>query len=280
VAKIEVAGNTALATILNYEQGVAPAEEDGEVVGLAEKTEALDAALTINGIDIVSGSNTVENALDGVTLNLLAPTEAGAPLTLKVQADNETAKKAIEAFVAGYNSLQAVIRQLTAYSAENNTASALTGDRVARSVQTQVRGVLAEGVDNGGFAVLAQLGITTDVTTGALSIDQDKFAEALKNNADDIALLFTGENGLAKKLDKVIDDITADDGLLQTATKGVEASIKDLDKQYERMQTRIDDTIERYRAQFVALDKYMTQMNGISSYLTQQLNLLGGQKKD
>jgi flagellar capping protein FliD len=42
------------------------------------RSEAKDAIVFVSGYEIHSGSNTVSNAIEGVTLTLKAPTEEGA----------------------------------------------------------------------------------------------------------------------------------------------------------------------------------------------------------
>lgn len=280
ISKIEVSGNADLQTVLGYEKDVTgPVDGDGKPLGISQKTEAKDANITVNGIAITSGSNTVKDAVEGLTLNLLAATQEDAPITLKVEENPAVAKAAIEGFVSAYNALQSVITQLTSYDAEKKVASALTGDRIPRTMQSQLRGVLSSGSDNGGFSMLSQLGITTNITTGALTIDAEKLTKALADNKEDIALLFSGKDGLAKKLESAAAGMLGPDGLLNNATEGIKASVSKIDDQVERTELRIEDTMSRYQAQFVQLEKYMSQMNGISSYLTTQLEMLESMSK-
>src|SRR3546814_13311436 len=62
---------------------------------------------------------------------------------------------------------------------------------------------------------------------------------------------------------------------ISTATESMNNTLKDLEKQYDAMSARIDAKMENYRAQFSRLDTMMAQMNSVSSYLTQQLYMLG-----
>ncbi|GAA5234000.1 hypothetical protein FOZ76_09630 [Verticiella sediminum] len=276
ITKIEVSGNAELAQMLDFDEGAATPGE----TAMRQVAAAQDAALTINGIAVTSGKNTLEDAIEGVTLNLLAPTTEGAPLTLTIAQDNTAGSTAVQSFVTTYNSLQSVIRQLTSYDAQTQTSSALTGDRVARSVQSQLRNVLGEAIENGGFATLAQIGITTNITTGALDIDTTKLNQMLAEDPAKVAALFTGENGLSAKLDATIKTMLGTDGLIANAQEGLKSTVEDIGKQYTRMETRIDDTMARYQAQFVALEKLMSQMNTTSSYLTQQLDMLAATAKN
>src|SRR5690606_35914400 len=131
--------------------------------------DATNAELTINGIAVTSQSNTIENVIDGVKLTLNQTTTSAASLTLS--RDDGATKKAIEDFVKSYNSLLGTIKTLTAYNTTAQTSSALTGDSLARSVQTRMRDALSGAIDTSDGTTLSKIGITTDPKTGELKID-------------------------------------------------------------------------------------------------------------
>lgn len=262
---ITVDGNTDLSGVLAFDTSGGPS--------VMAETAAQNAELTVNGIAVTSQSNTVEDVLEGVTLTLTQTTTA--PVTITMSRDDAATTKAINAFVSAYNSLQSTITNLTSYSSTDNTSSVLTGDSAARTIQSRLREVLYTTLPDGEVRTLAQLGISTNPTTGALSVDTEKLNAALKDNLDDVTRLFTGENGMAAKLTAATDSILRDtDGILSSATDRVNRTISDLDTQYENTSVRIDATMERYRQQFIALDSMVAQMSSTSAYLTQQLSML------
>ncbi|KOQ37073.1 flagellar filament capping protein FliD, partial [Achromobacter xylosoxidans] len=93
VKNITVTGDQSLKDILSFSTAA-----DGTTTGMANN-KAEDAEVVINGITVRSGSNNVSKAIDGVTLNLTEKTEAGKPITLKLEADTSVANKAIQDFV-------------------------------------------------------------------------------------------------------------------------------------------------------------------------------------
>jgi len=169
----------------------------------------------------------------------------------------------------------AVSLSLTTYDVNQKQGSALTGDSLARRVQTQFQSVLNVVGDTGTIRSLGAIGIKSDPKTGVLSIDNDKLTAALKDHLPDVQNLLTGENGLTKKIATIADSFLATDGLINAAKEGTDRSIVDLQKQYDATSARIDSKMEVYRAQFTALDTMVAQMNSVSTYLTQQLSMLG-----
>lgn len=248
--------------------------------GAFTETAAKNAALSINGIAIESQSNTIEDAIEGVTLTLLKETETAKPQALSVTRDDSATSKAVNSFVSAYNNLQGIIKTLTSYNVDNQTGSALTGDSLARKVQNQIRDALNVAGSGDAIRTLSQMGITTDPTTGNLKVDNDKLATALKDNMADVEKLFSGENGLSASLGRVADNFIKSGGTISSATDSMTNTLKDLEDQYQATSDRIDVKMETYRKQFSQLDSMMAQMNSISSYLTQQLSMLGNIGKE
>src|SRR5690606_2914197 len=148
--------------LLSYSE---PSEGDPAppATAMRQAVEAKDANLTINGIAVKSGSNTIADAIEGMSLTLVAPTAENAPLTLRVSENNATISNAVNTFITAYNSLNSTIGQLTAFNVGQETSSVLTGDRVPRTVQTQLRSVLGSLAGEGDIQTLSQLGIKTNV---------------------------------------------------------------------------------------------------------------------
>ncbi|HLU79542.1 MAG TPA: flagellar filament capping protein FliD [Burkholderiaceae bacterium] len=254
-----------LASVLSYGAGEP---------GMQQITAASDAKVTINGlIEVSSDSNTLENVIDGVTLNLTKAVGAdGTADTLKITRDDSVATTAVNNFVNAYNALQSTIKSLTSYDIDAQQGAALTGDSLARNAQSRVRDALNGLAVNG--VTLASIGIKTDPVTGNLSVDSTKLNDALKNNRAEIEQLFSGENGLSKRITESVEVFTKSDGLIKTSQDSITRTLKLLEGQYDQMEARIDQKMETYRLQFVQLDSMMAQMSGISSYLSTQLSML------
>jgi len=270
ISEISVAGNDALQAVLGYQSNGG---------GMQQNVAAANAALTINGVAISSGSNTVDNVIDGVSLTLKHTTTE--PQTLTIEADLEASQTAIKKFVDAYNTLQDQLANLTRYDQESKQHSVLTGDSVARSIQARVRGLVDISMSGNAYANLAQLGISTDPNSGGtLRIDEKKLTDALQKDSDAVARLFSNAQGLAARSDAIITPmIKGEHGLLVASEDGAKNMVSSLTRDFEKTELRIDATMARYRSQFVALDAMVSQMNGISSYLTQQLGMLGAGSK-
>ena len=240
--------------------------------GLTTVQQAKDARLTIDGLAITRGSNTIADAIEGVTLTLAKPTEGETAVT--VNRDDETAKKAIDEFAKAWNELNTLIRTQTSYDAATKKAGTLNGDASVRSIQGQLRSVLANPLAGlGGATMLSDAGISFK-TDGSMSVDSKKLSEALADPAKKIGELFAGNgtiDGFAKTLETRVKGMLDTDGLLSARTEGINRSIKSFDSRIESLEARLVRVEARYSAQFTALDAAMSSMNTTSAYLTQQL---------
>lgn len=166
-----------------------PTAAAGSGKNLSQKAEALDALLDIDGIAVKQSTNTVKDAIDGVTLNL-AQTNVGEKLTLAVSRDTKAVTAAVEAFVKAYNGASGTLKSLTAFNGAGEKNGVLLGDATARAIQTQLRGMLNTAVESGGsLTTLSQIGVSFG-SDGTLSLDSAKLNTAIDSNFDGIAALF------------------------------------------------------------------------------------------
>lgn len=191
--RITVDGDDALSDLLTYDPGSTAVDESKQ---MTQTQAAQNAEFWLDGIKISKGSNSVSDAIDGVTLKL-AQADKDKTVNLTVSRDNSEAKKAVEELVKAYNDLTTTLKDMTAYNADEKTASVLTGDSAVRSIQTALKGMLSQSIAGGeqGYRMLADVGVTPN-KEGLLEIDSSKLDEALEKNFDAFTAMFA-EGGLS-----------------------------------------------------------------------------------
>lgn len=228
---------------------------------------ATDARIKVDGFERSSPTNTIADLVEGVSFTL-TKAEPGTTQTLTVAADSSVLRTAAKAFVSSYNSATTALKSVSRYDAATKVAAPLNGDPLVRGVSRDLRAQVGEQVED-----LKALGITVGAD-GLLKMDDAAFDAAMAKDAAPAARLFTGDDSLSAHLDQSLDRLLDDDGLLHDRDQGLSARTKSIAKQRDDLDTRMTQVEARYRAQFVALDGLMTQMQSISSYLTQQLSNL------
>lgn len=273
VKTISVEGNNGLQDLLGFPASQPPGDPLPPARGMTTLTAAENAKATINGIEITSQSNTLKDTVEGLEITLKKV--SADPVRLDVTRDDSIPTKALKDFVNAYNTLNSTIRSLTSYDVDNNKGSPLTGDSISRRAQSNLRSALSFASSEGDLRTLSSIGITSDPKTGDLKIDDKKLAAALKDNMADVQRLFVGDEAIGNRVFNAAEEYVKKDGFIDNATEGADKIGKTLEKQALATAERIDNKIEAYRKQFVQLDKMLNQMQGISSYLTQQLSMLG-----
>lgn len=237
------------------------------------KASGEDASLTVNGISITSTTNQVEDAIQGVTLNLKEEGES----TVNVEQDTLAVREAVNGFVEAYNSLKETTGKLTSFNAETGQAGQLNGDNTVRMVESRLREVVGGMGDSGSdFSMLSDIGISLEVD-GSLSVDSDKLDEVLSTDQQALSDFFAGvddSDGFAARLEGSVSQMLSDNGAVEGAISSAESRVESLGRRYESMEQSVDRTISRYRTQFSQLDGMIAQMNQTSSYLTQQFDAL------
>lgn len=249
----------------------------GGISNMTETVAAKNAVMVIDGITIEKASNTISNALEGITFNLLKA-DPGIKTTLTVEKDNRSVGTAVKAFVTAYNDLEKTINNLSRYDTANKQAAVLTGDSTVRMVQNRVRSMLTANQSASGVYGLSEVGISFQ-KDGTLQLDEGKLNAALNNPDKDIPAFFgniTGETtpstpGFMSQLSQLIDGMTRSDGLINSRMEGINIAIKGIGKQREALNYQLEETEKRLRAQFTALDVMIASMTQTSNYLEQQL---------
>ncbi|MBR9904752.1 MAG: flagellar filament capping protein FliD [Gammaproteobacteria bacterium] len=246
----------------------------------ATQRSGQDAELNVNGITITSKTNRVEEAIQGVTLDL---TEAsGDPVTLVIERDDASLREAIDEFVKNYNEMKSTVGRMTAYNGEGETSGELVGDRTVRTIEDRLRRDITDNLGTGDISRLSQLGIAID-EKGRLKVDEDKLDDAVANNPEGLSAFFAGETeegGFAGRLNATLEGITAENGIIQSSVTSAEQRVDSLDERKLRMEASIERSTERYRKQFGQLDGLIAQMNSMSSYLSQQFSMLGNMQNN
>lgn len=247
---------------------------DGSSGNMTQTVKALDAELTLNGISITSQSNTVEDAVQGVTLNLSA---TGSSQTLTISQDTDTIYDAISAFVTAYNSYVSSVDTLTAYDADADTAGELLGDSTTRRISTELSSDLYTAIGSGTFSYLSQLGISLEVD-GTLLVDEDTLTSAITDNIDAVSEFFIGTDGTSGFIGQMTDDLDnyldEDSGLIVARTDSLESKLVQLEERYVEKQALIDSEMARWTDEFTQLDTLISSLNSTSDYLTTQFDAL------
>jgi flagellar hook-associated protein 2 len=236
---------------------------------------AANAIFSIDGVALESPTNKLTDTVPGVTLTLNKVTTSAVDIA--VSTDTEGMKKNIQAFVDAYNSISSLLTTATAYNETTKTAGSLQGDSTAVGLQNALRGMMRSVTGNGAFTRLADIGIVA-AQNGTLEVKADKL-DAAMGNLSAVRNLFTSDDGDATtvgfglKVKAFADGIAGTTGSLNARTDSLKAAVTRNGKEQERVNDRASRAEVRLLAQYNAMDAAVGRLNGLSSFVNQQITL-------
>ena len=246
--------------------------------GLTQVQAALDARAVIDGFTVTSSTNTLTGAIAGVDVTLSKVNEPDQTTQITIGYDRTAARQTIDKLVKSYNEVVDAIKSVTSYNVETRQGGPLFGDAGVRNLVGQLRRELTATVSGltGPFDMLTEIGIRTDLS-GKLSLDSADLDAAFNTNFDAVGALFaTKDVGVANKLDALLAPYLDSNGVLDARDAGLKTSIADIAERREALSERLAELQKRYTREFNALDTLMSQLQGTSNFLAQQLNKLPG----
>ena len=253
---------------------------------------AADAKFTVDGLAITSKSNTVDGAVSGLTLNLVAG--GGATSTVTVGPNSDGLKKSVQAFVDAYNQVVTTVNTLTKPTLDKDgkptVAAALTGDPLARGIMASIREPLASTGAGDKLTVLSQLGITTNQKTGALDFDSTKFTTAMTTQklGGEIQTLFLGDptatgdaaKGLLERMNSMLTPytVTGSEGILDARSASLAKVKTNLTSQQEALDRRIETLTAVLTKKYNDMDTLVGKLKATANNITSMFDAMNAQK--
>ena len=262
--------------------------ETATYLSVAAGNEAKNAKATIDGLEVESSTNEFENTIQNVSFEAksLSSLEADGitfkESTLSIGFDTEGLDKKIRDFVDNYNSLSKEITSLTRYGqSELEDDGALAGDFMVRGIQTGIASIVGDSVDGNTLGGLFGIGVELN-DDGELEISstddfglgsgEDRLKEALEDNFDDIAGIFTdSENGIASRLYEFTKEYTTFSGLLTTRERAIKDEKDQLADEREQFELRMLSFEQILRDKYLNLDQTVARLNQTGSALLASL---------
>lgn len=227
--------------------------KEGKNIIANQVTPAQNAQYTINGIADSSSSNKIDT-IPGLTINL----EKETTEPIKVTIEDSNIKESINMIKKMRDEYNKAVSTLDLFAGENG---AMQGNNVAFSISNTMTSVFRYKQDD---KFMFSFGIEVD-KTGKMVLDEEKLIKAFKESPETAKQFFFGFNGLGHEIEKKLDGILGDEGVIGQRSKSIEGQIKELDKKIDAI-----DKLNKQKQETI-IDKY--------SKLEQQLSMLDQQLK-
>ena len=249
-----------------------------------EYQTARDAQFNLNGVSFTRATNTVSDALTGVTLNLKAATTS--PVTLTVAQAESSAKPKLDALVKAYNDLQSFYKTQSQASADSSTRGVLNSDFAVGSMMREIlTGLMMPVTGVSGAALTGQtdlsaLGIKLQ-DNGQLAVDTTLLSKATtlqSRLANGLTIGYDASS--SKNLSTRITEMFSSGGVLQERIDNEQKVQADLSSRKTSLQDKLANIQARYTAQYAALDALLFKLQSTSTSLKSALDGLTASQKN
>ena len=245
---------------------------------MSRTQQSTDAEIDVDGNILTSDTNTFKDKVQGLDITVLRVSDKDSDGNLKsnkvdITTDKSAIKTLVQEFVTAYNTLIDKCTELgkrnTIVGGESqDDGGALAGDSMPRSIRTLMANTVMEpNSEMTGINSIFQLGIKMD-NDGKLSVDSDKFDDALDDNYEQVVALFGGEDGVAGKLSTALKEYTKTGGLLSQRQDQLNTELSYWSQKQADATTQLTKYESSLRAQYGNLDTMLTKMKQSSSYIS------------
>jgi flagellar hook-associated protein 2 len=250
-----------------------------------------DAQYTINGTAGSSASNTVTNAIPGVTLTLNNTTAVSGPVGVAVSPPGPNAQSiqtAVQTFITSYNSVVTQIQTALAQkpTSSDPTQGTLYGDPALQGLLTNMRHAMYAVTANlpPGSTINSPLdiGVSTGLAsgialpsqnaiTGQLTLDATKLTNAIQTNASGVLAML---KGWSQSFSTLVNAQAAPGGAIGSRIQSDNTRVSQLGSQIAAMQQILNDKQTQLQKQFAAMEAALSANQSTSAWLTSQINAL------
>ena len=263
---------------------------DNTVAAGITKTQyqaAQNSTFKLNGVEFTRASNTVSDAITGITLNLATTTALATPITLTVSNDTVSARPKLDALVKAYNDLYSLYKSQTASSMDASSRGVLNSDFGVASMMRQVlTGLMLPMTNLTGGALTGQTDLSAMglklLDSGNLAVDDTLLAAASSTLQTRLAagVRIGYSSSTTSDLASQIGDMILSGGVIQDRIASEQSTQSDLNKRKTALQDKLIGVQARYTAQYASLDALLFKLQGTSDSLKSALDGLTNSQKN
>jgi flagellar hook-associated protein 2 len=232
-----------------------------------------DANLTVDGVSITSSSNTVSNAIPGVTFQLLATSTT--PVQVQITDDTTDIATAISSFVSAYNTVIGDINTQE-QSASGGSSAPLLGNPILAQLQASLTGSLFSAAASGSINNITQLGLSVN-NDGTLTLDSGTLTSALNTNLSDVTGFLQNSGSFGQTLSTALNNVgtQAPNGAIFLAQQqnssqeaALNADITNEDAILATQKTQLTDELNTANQILQSIPSQLNEVNSVFDSLT------------
>ncbi len=247
-------------------------------LGLKTIQDGLDASMLVDGLRVTSASNTVTNAIRGVTFQLLSANQ-NEQVQVVIANDVSSVVSAVSTFVNDYNAAMKTITGQEGKDASGN-AEPLYGTSVLAQLQESLQQALNTGTGSGAISSAYSLGITSN-QDGTISLNTDTLTTALNSNFQDVVGFFQNEGSFGATFANTLDNLGSShaNGAIALALKENSSQEKTLNDDVTNEEALIATKKTQLTAELNMANQILQQIPSLINQINEMYSAVTGYNK-
>ena len=244
--------------------------------GVQSIQTASDASFKYNGISITRASNSVDDLIVGVTINLLQ--DAGST-NISISQNTTAISDELKNLATSYNTLIKQLDDMTLSDLANGKVGIFNGDNTIKAIKREVTKMITSVNANGDS--LAQYGIGLD-QNGTMTFTKSAFDTKMSADPTALEAFFSGSTdasgeyteGVFGNFNTLLDSYTKSSGLMSTLLDGSKNETKTLNSERTRASALLTARYDTMTTRFAMYDAIISKINSQFSSLQMQINAM------
>jgi flagellar hook-associated protein 2 len=256
----------------------------------ATGTTAVNSEIVYNGLTIRRASNSIDDVIPGVTLNLKSTTATNA--LISISEDKSSLRGTIDIFVDTVNSFSSVAKDLTTEGGENEYSGSLSSDKsFVNLVSRQIKNLVdkTSSTPSGGLSSLRDLGLSFNLS-GDMYVDDKIYNSVISTNYRSAVTMLTADTESQSKYDASnkglsldasieLDNLVGSSGSITRQSSSAQDKVDEYTEQLLELEQKLLNLQQKYIKQFAAMESLVQRSKDTQTYLEGQFESMSNMYK-
>lgn len=253
---------------------------------------ATDSEISYNGAIIKRASNTIDDVVGGLTINLQKVSEEGKPDTISITPNTEDIVKEVQEFVKAYNETVPKLDAVTKFDPDTKRGGVFNTESIIRSIRPDINQAITQRITHGlEVKSLMDYGITLN-DKSVMSLDAGKLASAISADPEKAKQVFYGGetkdssgkfnryDGIFAKVNAVLADLVeGGNAKLKTFEQTLDRELKNYNSEKDKAKKMLDARYDTMAQRFASFDEQIAKANNSFNAVQMMIDQAAGNDK-
>lgn len=253
---------------------------------------AEDSEVLYNGASIKRPSNTIDDVVSGLSINLQKVSEEGKPDIVSVTQNTEDIVKEIQEFVKAYNEAVPKLDAVTKFDPGTKRGGVFNTESIIRSIRPDLNQAITQHITSGTeVKSLMDYGITLN-DKSVMNLDMGKLSSAISSDPEKAKEVFYGGekkdslgkynkyDGVFTKVNKVLADLLeGGNAKLKTFEQTLDRELKNYNEEKDKAKKMLDARYDTMQQRFASYDEQIAKANNSFNAVQMMIDQAAGNDK-